>query len=258
MDSIYDQWAGIYDSVYSHVLDDIPFYVDEARRAGGPVLELGCGTGRVTIPVAQAGIDIVGVDSSPRMLDVARGKTVALSESSGTVTLVEADMRDVDLAPATFNLVTIPFRSFLSLLSVPDQMQTLDNIRSLLAPGGRLVFNVFAPDLNMLVSTGDTPYHYRDVTDPATGMRWVLWHQSSYDNYNQIIDCRQIAEELDDDGVVARKIYRDFQIRYVHVWEMRHLLARCGYQVIDLFGDFERTPFDEASTEMVWVTAPGG
>ena len=201
-------------------------------------------------------VDIVGVDSSPRMLDVARGKASALNESSGTVTLVEADMRDVDLGTDRFNLVTIPFRSFLSLLSVPDQMHTLDNIRSLLAPGGRLVFNVFVPDLNMLVSTGDTPYHYRDVTDPATGMRWVLWHQSSYDNYNQIIDCRQIAEELDDDGGVVRKIYRDFQIRYVHVWEMRHLLARCGYQVIDLFGDFERTPFDETSTEMVWVTAP--
>ena len=256
MDSPYDQWAGIYDSVYSHVRDDIPFYVDEARRAGGPVLELGCGTGRVTIPVAQEGIDIVGVDSSPRMLDVARGKAVALSKSSGTVTLVEADMRDVDLGTDRFNLVTIPFRSFLSLLSVPDQMQTLDNIRCLLAPGGRLVFNVFVPDLNMLVSAGDTPYHHRDVTDPTTGARWVLWHQSSYDNYNQIIDCRQIAEELDDDGVVVRKIYRDFQIHYVHVWEMRHLLARCGYQVIDLFGDFERTPFDETSTEMVWVTAP--
>ena len=171
MESIYDQWAGIYDSVYSHVRDDIPFYVEEARRAGGPVLELGCGTGRVTLPVAEAGIDIVGVDSSARMLDVARGKASTLSESSGTVTLVEADMRDVDLPPGGFNLVTIPFRSFLSLLSVPDQMQTLDNIRRLLAPGGRLVFNIFVPDLNMLVSAGDTPYHYRDVTDPATGSK---------------------------------------------------------------------------------------
>ena len=205
MDSIYDQWAGIYDSVYSHVRDDIPFYVEEARRAGGPVLELGCGTGRVAIPVAQAGIDIIGVDSSPRMLDVARGKASRLSESSGRVTLVEADMRDVDLPAGGFNLVTIPFRSFLSLLSVPDQIQTLDNVRGLLGPGGRLVFNIFVPDLNMLVSAGDTPYHYRDVTDPATGVRWVLWHQSSYDNYNQIIDCRQIAEELDDDGVVVQE-----------------------------------------------------
>ena len=205
MDSTYDQWAGIYDSVYSHVRDDIPFYVEEARRAGGPVLELGCGTGRVAIPVAQAGIDIVGVDSSPRMLDVARGKTSGLSESSGRVTLVEADMRDVDLPAGGFNLVAIPFRSFLSLLSVPDQIQTLDNVRGLLGPGGRLVFNIFVPDLNMLVSAGDTPYHYRDVTDPATGTRWVLWHQSSYDNYNQIIDCRQIAEELDDEGVVVQE-----------------------------------------------------
>ena len=257
MASTYDRWADIYDSVYSYVREDIPFYVEEARRAGGPVLELGSGTGRVTYPVAEAGVDIVGVDFSPQMLAVARSKMSLLQEGSGGVTFVEADMREVDLTRGGgFNLVMIPFRGFLSLLSVADQVQTLANIKRHLTPGGLLVLNIFVPDLNMLTSEGDVAYQLRDVTDPVNGTQWVLSHQSQYDNHNQIINARIIAEELDDEGAVARRLYRDFQIRYVHIWEMHHLLGHSGYEVVDLFGDFERTPFDENSSEMVWVVKP--
>ncbi|MDA1349028.1 MAG: class I SAM-dependent methyltransferase [Chloroflexi bacterium] len=260
MASTYDQWADIYDSVYSYVRDDIPFYVDEAKRAGGTVLELGSGTGRVSFPIAEAGVDIVGVDFSPRMLDVARGKLSGLSDGSGSLSFIEADMQDFSLVeengPGKFDLAIIPFRGFLSLLSVADQIRTLVNIKRHLAPGGWLAFNIFVPDINMLASEGDIAYHFRDVTDPVSGTRWVLWHQSKCDNYNQIINARTIVEELDDQGAVARKLYRDFQLRYAHIWEMHHLLGLCGYEMVDLFGDFERTPFDEDSSEMVWIAKP--
>ena len=86
----------------------------------------------------------------------------------------------------------------------------------------------------------------------------MVWHQSAYDNHNQIIDARVIVDELGADGVVGRRFYRDFQLRYSHRWEIRHLLEVCGFEIVDLFGDFERSPFDETSTEMVWVArAPG-
>ena len=258
MSDTFDQWADIYDSVYSYVREDIPFYVEEAIRAGGPVLELGCGTGRVAIPIAEAGVDIVGLDSSEAMLDVARRKLRRLDGGGGSLTLVKADMRNFSPDPNVdggFNLAIIPFRGFLSLLTVEDQMRTLLNVRRRLTPGGRLVFNIFVPDLNMLVQEGDVPYHLRDVTDPDTGARLVLWHQSRYDNYNQIINARIIVEELDEVGAVSRRLYRDFQLRYVHRWEMHHLLIRCGFEVLDLFGDFGRSAFDEASAEMVWVVS---
>ena len=259
-DSDYDQWAEIYDSVYSYVREDIPFYVEEARRAGGPVLELGCGTGRVAIPMAEAGVDVVGLDSSSAMLEVARRKMQRLKGRSGSLTLVQADMRDfsLDKLDERFHLVVIPFRGFLSLLTVEDQVRALDKIKQHLAPGGKLIFNVFVPDLDMLVQEGDVPYHHRDVTDPDTGARLVVWHQSGYDNHNQLINARAIVEELDELGVVRRRLYRDFQLRYVHRWEMHHLLTVCGYEVMDLFGDFDRSPFDETSTEMVWVTGVRG
>ena len=252
MSSDFDAWAEVYDRIYSYVRDDIPFYVASARESDGPVLELGCGTGRVTVPVAEAGVDVVGLDFSGAMLDVARTKSQRLSSGSGNLTLVQADMRDFSL-DTSFGLVIIPFRGFLSLLTVEDQTRTLLNVKRHLAPGGRLIFNIFVPDLDMLVQDGDVPYHYRDVTDPDTGARLVLWHQSRYDNHAQIMNARVIAEELDEEGTMVRRFYRDFQLRYVHRWEMQHLLRVCGFEVLDLHGDFLRSPFDETSTEMVWV-----
>ena len=249
---VYDRWADIYDTVYSYVIDDIPFYVQEACEAAGPVLELGCGTGRVALPIAQAGGDIVGLDFSGGMLRVARHKLRRLESLPGSIALVRGDMRDFSL-DQEFSLVIIPFRGFLSLLTVEDQIRVLDRVKAHLAPGGRLIFNVFVPDLNMLVQEGDIPVHFRDVTDPETGSQYVVWHQSQCDNYNQIIGVRATIEEMDDDGAVARKLYRDFQLRYAHRWEIHHLLLNSGYRVLDLFGDFNRSTFDEASGEMIWV-----
>ena len=256
MASGYDQWADIYDSVYSYLTDDVPFYVEEARSAQGPVLELGCGTGRVAIPVAEAGADVVGLDDSEAMLSVARRKMGSLAAGPGSLSLVNGDMRDFAL-DRKFALVIIPFRGFLSLLTVEDQRRTLDAIKRHLAPGGRLILNIFVPDLDMLVQEGDVAYHFRDVTDPDTGVTHVIWHQSRYDNHNQIINARTIVETLDEKGAVSTRIYRDFQLRYVHRWEMHHLLEVCGYEILDLFGDFGRSPFEESSTEMVWVAGVG-
>ena len=252
MTSSYDAWADVYDLIYSYVKDDIPFYVEEARRSGEPVLDLGCGTGRVCIPIAKAGIDVVGLDISSAMLRVARCKSRCLVQGNGNLTLVEADMRDFSLN-RLFSLVIIPFRGFLSLLSVEDQVAMLLNVKRHLADDGRLIFNIFVPDLNMMVQEGDVAYHLRDVTHPKTGAITVLWHQSRYDNYNQIMDVRIIVEELDGVGTMMRRFYRDFPLRYAHRWEVFHLLRECGYEILDLYGDFDRSPFDETSTEMVWV-----
>jgi ubiquinone/menaquinone biosynthesis C-methylase UbiE len=250
--SQYDLWADVYDSVYSYVLDDIPFYLGEALSVGETVLELGCGTGRVAIPIAQTGVDVVGIDNSQAMLDQAQIKADRLGPGAGSLDLVNADMRDFSL-DSTFDLAIIPFRGFLALLTVDDQRRALLNIRKHLNIGGRLVFNIFVPDIQMLLQVGDTPYHLRDVTDPDTGITYVLWQQSSYDLYEQIIDVRISIEELDDQRAVARKFYRDFQLRYAFRWEIYHLLVSCGFEIVDLHGDFDRTPFDETSGEMVWV-----
>ncbi len=256
--SSYDLWADIYDTVYSYVRSDIPFYTQQAVESGGPVLELGVGTGRIAVPTAQLGIDVVGIDTSEAMLSKARNKLSALRSESGAVELVAADMRDFDLRDTRgkrreFPLVTIPFRGFLALMTVEDQVSALRRIRRHLKPDGKLVFNIFVPDPNMALEQSDIPRHLYDVTDPATGITYVLHQQSGYDTHHQTVSVRLLIEELDEDGVVARRMYRDYRLRYCHRWEIHHLLIMCGFEMEDLFGDFDRSEFDAGSTEMIWV-----
>ena len=251
----FDEWAGLYDWATAWKQDDIPFYVEEAQASGGPVLELGCGTGRVTIPIARAGGEVLGLESSARMLQVARRKYRAAGPLPGKLTWLRGDMRRFSLG-RQFALAIIPFRGFLSLLSVEEQRRCLECVREHLAPGGRLVFDIFVPDLEMLTDDGSTPFHFRDVPHPETGRRLVLWHQNRFDNHSQVNSARTIVEEVDETGQVVRRVYRDFQIRYIHRYEAQHLLELCGFRVLELYGDFDRQPLDEDSTEMVWVATP--
>ena len=260
--SPYDPWADIYDAVYSYVRADIPFYTQEAVESGGPVLELGVGTGRIAIPTAQLGIDVVGIDTSEAMLSQARRKLKSLRVGSGDIELIAADMREFDLrhesgAHREFPLITIPFRGFLALMTVEEQIRTLERIRSHLSPGGRLVFNIFVPDPNIAFEQSDVPRYLNDVTDPATGTSYVLYQQSWYETYDQIVSIRMMIEELDDDSVVVRKMYRDYSLRYCHRWEIHHLLVMCGFEIEDLWGDFDRSVFTPGSTEMIWVARRG-
>ena len=256
--SPYDPWADIYDAVYSYVRSDIPFYTQQAVESGGPALELGVGTGRIAIPTARLGLDVVGLDTSEAMLSRARHKLKDMGSGSGQVELISADMRDFNLRDTRgirreFPLVTIPFRGFLALMTVEDQISALHRIRRHLKPGGRLAFNIFVPDPNMALEQGDVLHHLDDVTDPTTGITYVLYQQSEYDTHDQIVSVRMLIEELGEDGAVARRMYRDYRLRYCHRWEIHHLLIMCGFEIEDLFGDFDYSDFDAGSTEMIWV-----
>ena len=252
MSTPFDDWADIYDPVHSNRTADILFYVDLAKSTGGSVLELACGTGRVAIPIARAGVDIVGMDLSPAMLRTARRNLKAAGELPGTLTLKRGDMRDFRLGQR-FSLVTIPFNTFLLLLSVAEQRQALESIHRHLEPGGRLALDIFVPNLERLVREDASLYHQGDVTDPASGRRFVLWDQTTYDNHHQMLHARIIIEELDQRGRVIQKLHRIWQMRYVYRYEMQHLLEVCGFQVEELYGDFQEGEFDTDSTQMVWV-----
>jgi SAM-dependent methyltransferase len=143
--------ADLYDYVGAYrTRPDVGFFVDLAREAGGPVLELGCGTGRVLIPTSHAGIDVTGLDLSPQMLAVCRRKLQDESDAvRSRVHLIQGDMRRFDLS-RQFRLVTIPFRPFQHLIEVEDQLACLDCIRRHLDDDGKLVVDVFNPSLTAL------------------------------------------------------------------------------------------------------------
>jgi len=151
--SPYDAIAELYDPWSRSVVEDVGFYVEEARRARPPVVELGVGTGRVAIPVAAAGIPVIGVDSSARMLAVC-SERAELAGVAGTVDLRLGDLRRPPVGERV-ELVISPFRSFLHLEAEDDRRTALDAAFDLLEPGGRLVFDVFAPGAEDIEQTHD-------------------------------------------------------------------------------------------------------
>ena len=141
--TVYDQIAGIYDPWSRSVTEDIEFYVDQALASGGPVVELAVGTGRIAIPVAKAGIPVIGVDSSVGMLEVAH----AYAAREGVAQSVDLRLGDLREPPVreTVPLVICPFRSLLHMCGETDKLAALHAARKLLEPGGRFVFDVFRP-----------------------------------------------------------------------------------------------------------------
>ncbi len=231
--------------------DDVAFYVGLAKETGDAgVLELAAGTGRVTIPMARAGVPVVGLDRSPAMLTVARRKARGL----GRVEWVEGDMAGFDLG-RRFGLVIIPFRSFLLLLSVAEQKSCLACVREHLVPGGRLAFNIFNPSIPLMaewLTTRRGGLERRRDGAPGT----EVWATRRYGTAGQNIDEQRIEERLGDDGAVIARVYRNLRQRYVFRYEMEHLLALSGLAVEALYGWFDRRPFDDESSEMVWIARP--
>jgi ubiquinone/menaquinone biosynthesis C-methylase UbiE len=250
----YDLFADVYDQQYGMTTFDLDFYVEEAQGAQPPVLELACGTGRVTLSIAQAGIPIVGLDSSVRMLDRARAKAQGLGDLP--VRWVQADMRDFSL-DERFGLVLIPARSFLHVLDPQDQVQALTNIREHLIPGGKLVLNFFVPHLQMMAEHTTTTQQMlkfmQEYTDTKSGARVAVWESRRYDLHLQRIYQQYRYEQLDDEGFVVATRYRSFTLCYIWPREMEHLLARCGYEVEAVYGWFDRRPLDAHSGEQIWI-----
>jgi SAM-dependent methyltransferase len=238
---------------------DVDFYVEEAIQAGSPVLELGCGTGRVLVPVAEAGISVVGLDNSPAMLAVARDRVAHLDPDIRLrIEIVEGDMRDFALA-RPFRLAMIPYRAFLHLLTFDDQRRALSCIRRHLSERGRLVLNVFDPRLDLLAETvgagGGRTRLRRELRHPDTGNLVVVWDTHRCDPERQLLHEYLIYEELDEQGRMVSRSYSRLTLRYIFRHEMRHLLELCGFRVEALYGDFARGPY-RSGGEQVWVAQP--
>ena len=254
--SQYREFAYFYDHFSGKLQSDTPFYLEEAKKAGSPVLELGYGTGRVTIPVAESGIDIVGIDLSEDMLSVAREKIAKLSgEVQNRIHIMEGDMRDFSL-DQKFNLIMIPFRAFLHIVTPDDQRQALACIREHLADDGRLAFNIFDPSMKIITEhTGSLGGSVKKMTEfihPDTGRKILVWDTRKYDTTEQTNETYFILEELDEHGKSLSKIYIRLFLRYSYRYEMQYLLELCGYRVEALYGDFQRGPFRHGG-EQIWI-----
>ncbi len=253
----YDLFAPLYDGdaeVLRAPSGDISFYVEEARRCGGPVLELACGTGRVLLPTARAGVEAVGLDASRGMLERLRAKLPAEpAEVRARVEVVEGDMESFDLH-RRFSLVTVPFRSIGHLLEIDAQVRFLETVRRHLLPGGRLAFDFFHPDLARLAA----PQPERLDLEREEGGRRVRRHSSTVPRAaRQVLDL-SVRWEIESPGGEVEEVRMGLPIRWFHRFEIEHLLARCGLEVEAVYGGFDRRPFEEGAGEMVFLARAGG
>jgi SAM-dependent methyltransferase len=236
-------------------MTDIPFWVEYAKKSGGPVLELGCGTGRVLIPVAREGIDITGVDISPLMQDRCRDKLAAdTGEVRDRVTLVESSMHDFSLGKE-FALVFLAFRSFQILQTVEEQLACLNRARAHLKDDGRLIIDVFDPYLPYLIDESRKEEYGEERFDMPDG-RVVTFscRNPITDLAKQTIDCELIYYISHPDGREERLV-QAFRLRFLYRYELEHLLARAGFQVEDVFSDFDRSPFGAKSPGEIIMVA---
>lgn len=256
-DSSYDSVSNIgelYDlaSPYGN-RGDVQFYVDEAVKSAGKVLEVGCGTGRVLLPIARRGISITGIDRSPAMLERCH-EQLALEDESvrQCVRLEQMDMRNFDLRDQ-FSLATIPFRPFQHLLEVTDQLNTLRSIHRHLLKGGHLVFDVFNPDFKRLAA-GPTGEHedHPPTTLPDGRQARRTGKVSTVNATKQVNDIELIYHVTDKDRNTERLVMA-FPMRWYGRYEIEHLLERCGFGLKTVYGNFDRTELSDGSPEMIFV-----
>ena len=235
--------------LYDHIVPyqnraDVGFFVEAATQAGGAVLEVGCGTGRVLIPTARAGVEITGLDLSPHMLAVCRERLKAEAKDvRSRVRLVKGDMRHFALQQK-FKLVTLPFRPFQHLTTVEDQLACLDCIHRHLKKGGKIILDLFNPSLKALANqpTGEELDEEPEFSMPD-GRRVIRRHMvAARDLFNQIIHTELVYYITHPDGRKERMV-QAFPMRYFFKFEAEHLLARAGFEVEQVYADYDKSPY---------------
>ena len=247
--SEFDRFARFYDADYRFYDEDIDLVAELARQAGGDVLELGCGTGRVLVPVAAAGCPVTGVDASPALLDIARRKL----ETAGVAAraeLLEQDLRTFDAGAARFSFAYCVSNTLMHLTSAADQVRVLRQAHRHLQPGGTLLLALFNPDVPRLVEVAGLQELADRWTDAASGAEVIKWCVRNVDWTAQIQDTLFIYEEIFADGRVQRTLC-PFPLRFLWRHEAELMLARSGFDVDAVWGSFDGDPYDAASENLI-------
>ena len=220
------------------IAGDIAFYCRLCDETDGPVLEIGCGTGRVSLALAEAGHDLVGIDLSEAMLTLARDK-VAAGGLEERIAFRREDMRDFDLGQR-FGLVLVPYRTFLLLISPEDQRQALAAFRRHMTDDARLVLHLFDPDMSMLLPGSTIPRAHLFGSDCFNGRKVeALLQETDFDHVAQHRCDHWRYRAFDDAGAVVEEEMLTLSLRWAFRWEMHHLLALAGFTVEGEYSDFD-------------------
>jgi len=245
----YDTIARFYDAENAEMTDDLALYSDLVAETGGPVLDVGCGTGRVMLHLAQAGVPVVGVDRSETMLARGRRKLDVLSDLKPRVTFIAGDALEADL-PDSFRLIIVPYNTFMHFRTQDRQLAALRRFRSLLHDDGLLVLDI--PNAGEAFATEDdgAVTLERMFTEPESGHLVMQLSYSTLDRVSQHLHVTWIYDEILDDGTVQRTI-APLVLRYVFPGEMDLLLAAAGLRRVQYWGNYDQSPFADGSPRMI-------
>lgn len=228
--SEYDAIAELYDPWSRSVTEDVGFYVAEARKARGRIVELGVGTGRVAVPIAAASVPVIGVDSSPGMLEICRRR----ARSAGVERLLDLRLGDLRHPPVEerVRLVVSPFRALLHLETDEDRREALAAAFRLLEPGGRFVFDVFAP------SRADVEETHRRWLEREPG----IWERADWDLERRVLTLRVRGEDAET----------SMRLAWLPTEDWRRLLEEAGFESIACYGWFDMRPY-AGGEDSIWL-----
>lgn len=234
-----------YDQFFANGSEDLPFWISQANKYGDPILELACGTGRVTIALAQAGFNVTGIDNAEGMLKEARRKS---AEAGVEIEWIKADMRDFNL-DKEFSLIILPANTLCHLLRLGDFEACLANVRKHLAPHGRFVINVFVPKIELLINKPGERFPFSEYDDPDGRGRIVVTESYEYESDTQI---KRIKTYHSIPGERA-EIEGDLNMRMYFPQELDALIKYNGFGLECKYGSYAQTAFDMESDKQLLV-----
>ncbi|MFZ0544723.1 MAG: class I SAM-dependent methyltransferase [Candidatus Promineifilaceae bacterium] len=247
---MYEQTARYYDLVHAELKEDIPLVLSLAGQGKGPILELGCGTGRLLLPLARAGYPVIGLDNSPAMLEKARNRLTAESKAvRDCVTLIEGDMTEFELKEQV-GFAIIPYNTLLHLKPAAMQ-QTFKTINRHLAENGRLFIDVVNPMLAAQTPNDHMLTLERVMTDPETGETVVQMAASWVNLQQQVLHITWLFDANPPDGGAIHRTVVEADYHYIYLHELELMLQTARLRVVKAYGDYERRPFDEESDRLL-------
>lgn len=244
----YDIVADLYD-IYVPVTFDIDFFLAETKKTAGEVLELMSGTGRVSIPLLQAGVHLTCVDLSAASNAVLEDKLRQLGLKAD---VYQMDIRELDLRKR-FAMVIIPFHSFAHLTAPEDQRKALGRIREHLLPGGSFICTLGNPNLRQKAVDGQLRL-FRKYPLPGTGGTLLLWIAETNNEADpQVVEALQFYEEYDAHGLLKSKRLMELHFRLSQKEEFEALAQAAGFKVKALYGDYAYSAYTKSSPFMIWI-----
>ena len=248
--AFYERIARFYDAENADMVEDLGLYDELAAEYGDPILDVGCGTGRVMLHLAAEGHRVVGVDHAAAMLARGQRRLDATPELVPHVTFVQGDVLDADLPETPYKLVIVPYNGFMHFNEQASQLAALRRFHAALEPGGLLVLDL--PNAGEAFGTQDDNALALERTfiEPETGHLVMQQSVSTLDRVAQQLHITWIYDEIGAEGVVQRTL-APLLLRYVFAAELDLLLAAAGFEKVTAYGDYDQEPFEDGSPRMI-------